>query len=33
VLKPGESAFVYANESPVSLSGVGRIARVYNKLK
>lgn len=33
VLKPGESAFVAANESPVSLSGVGRIARVYNKLK
>jgi mannose-6-phosphate isomerase len=33
VLKPGESAFVSANESPVSLSGVGRIARVYNKLK
>ncbi|MFP2237099.1 mannose-6-phosphate isomerase [Pseudescherichia vulneris] len=33
VLKPGESAFVSANASPVSLSGVGRIARVYNKLK
>ncbi|HEX4501833.1 MAG TPA: mannose-6-phosphate isomerase [Scandinavium sp.] len=33
VLKPGESAFVAANESPVSLSGVGRVARVYNKLK
>ncbi|MDX6022061.1 mannose-6-phosphate isomerase [Scandinavium sp. V105_16] len=33
VLKPGESAFVAANESPVRLSGVGRIARVYNKLK
>jgi mannose-6-phosphate isomerase, type 1 (EC 5.3.1.8) len=33
VLKPGESAFIAANESPVSLSGVGRVARVYNKLK
>ncbi|MEW5559873.1 mannose-6-phosphate isomerase [Enterobacter asburiae] len=33
VLKPGESAFVAANESPVRLSGVGRVARVYNKLK
>ncbi|CCJ70685.1 Mannose-6-phosphate isomerase [Cronobacter condimenti 1330] len=32
VLKPGESAFVAANESPVSVSGVGRLARVYNKL-
>ncbi|MCT4703731.1 mannose-6-phosphate isomerase [Enterobacteriaceae bacterium H20N1] len=32
VLKPGESAFIAANESPVSVSGVGRIARVYNKL-
>ncbi|EOW6769360.1 mannose-6-phosphate isomerase [Cronobacter muytjensii] len=31
-LKPGESAFVAANESPVSVSGVGRLARVYNKL-
>ncbi|MBB1201041.1 mannose-6-phosphate isomerase [Enterobacteriaceae bacterium 89] len=33
VLKPGESAFIAANESPVKLSGVGRVARVYNKLK
>lgn len=33
VLKPGESAFVAANESPIRLSGVGRVARVYNKLK
>ncbi|MCS2171293.1 mannose-6-phosphate isomerase [Scandinavium sp. TWS1a] len=33
VLKPGESAFVSANESPVNLSGVGRVARVFNKLK
>ena len=32
VLKPGESAFIAANESPVSASGVGRIARVFNKL-
>lgn len=31
VLKPGESAFIAANESPVLASGVGRIARVYNK--
>ncbi|NUW53844.1 mannose-6-phosphate isomerase [Cronobacter turicensis] len=31
-LKPGESAFVAANESPVNVSGVGRLARVYNKL-
>jgi mannose-6-phosphate isomerase len=32
VLKPGESAFIAANESPVSISGVGRLARVFNKL-
>ncbi|EPJ0593817.1 mannose-6-phosphate isomerase [Enterobacter roggenkampii] len=32
VLKPGESAFVAANESPVSVSGTGRMARVFNKL-
>lgn len=32
VLKPGESAFIAANESPVRASGVGRIARVFNKL-
>ncbi|ELY4155794.1 mannose-6-phosphate isomerase [Cronobacter turicensis] len=31
-LQPGESAFVAANESPVNASGVGRLARVYNKL-
>ena len=31
-LKPGESAFVAANESPVALSGRGRVARVFNKL-
>ncbi|ELY4573117.1 mannose-6-phosphate isomerase [Cronobacter turicensis] len=31
-LNPGESAFVAANESPVNVSGVGRLARVYNKL-
>lgn len=30
-LKPGESAFIAANESPVSVSGVGRVARVFNK--
>ncbi|MDY1035540.1 mannose-6-phosphate isomerase [Lelliottia sp. CFBP8978] len=32
VLKPGESAFVAANESPVNISGTGRLARVFNKL-
>ena len=32
VLKPGESAFVSAGESPVEASGVGRLARVYNKV-
>lgn len=32
VLKPGESAFVAANESPVQVSGTGRLARVFNKL-
>ncbi|MDU7043544.1 MAG: mannose-6-phosphate isomerase [Enterobacter roggenkampii] len=32
VLKPGESAFVAANESPVSVSGTGRLARIFNKL-
>ena len=32
VLKPGESAFVSASESPILASGIGRVARVYNKL-
>lgn len=32
VLQPGESAFIAANDSPVSISGVGRLARVFNKL-
>ncbi|WP_318365220.1 mannose-6-phosphate isomerase [Enterobacter sp.] len=32
VLKPGESAFISAGESPVQISGVGRLARVYNKI-
>ncbi|HCL5270300.1 TPA: mannose-6-phosphate isomerase [Salmonella enterica] len=32
VLKPGESAFIGADESPVNASGTGRLARVYNKL-
>ncbi|MGP3592045.1 mannose-6-phosphate isomerase [Vagococcus sp. WN89Y] len=31
VLKPGESAFISAAESPVAVSGTGRVARVYNK--
>ncbi|MCP1104108.1 mannose-6-phosphate isomerase [Serratia nevei] len=31
-LKPGESCFIGAFESPVSVSGSGRIARVYNQL-
>ncbi|WP_145534231.1 mannose-6-phosphate isomerase [Yersinia alsatica] len=29
-LQPGESCFIPANESPVSVQGVGSIARVYN---
>lgn len=33
VLAPGESAFIAANESPIQVSGRGRMARVYNKLK
>ncbi|EAU0667866.1 mannose-6-phosphate isomerase [Salmonella enterica] len=32
VLKPGESAFIGADESPINASGTGRLARVYNKL-
>ncbi len=28
--KPGESAFVAASESPVQVSGRGRVARVFN---
>ena len=32
VLKPGESAFVSAEGSPVEASGIGRLARVYNKV-
>ncbi|MCV3254256.1 mannose-6-phosphate isomerase, partial [Escherichia albertii] len=32
LLKPGESAFIAANESPVKVKGHGRLARVYNKL-
>ncbi|MCS6037750.1 hypothetical protein LNQ52_26345 [Klebsiella pneumoniae subsp. pneumoniae] len=32
-LKPGESAFVAASESPVQISGRGRVARVFNKLQ
>lgn len=32
VLKPGESAFISYAEQPVAVSGVGRLARVYNKL-
>jgi len=31
VLKPGESAFIAANESPIAVSGEGRLARVFNK--
>lgn len=31
-LKPGESAFIAANESPVTVKGHGRLAHVYNKL-
>lgn len=32
VLKPGESAIISASEPAVSVSGVGRLARVFNKL-
>ena len=32
VLKPGESGYLSASESPVEVSGNGRIARVFNKL-
>ncbi|XXN64845.1 mannose-6-phosphate isomerase [Enterobacter ludwigii] len=32
VLKPGESCFVAAEESPVNASGTGRLARVFNTL-
>lgn len=31
VLKPGESAFIAANESPITVSGTGLLARVFNK--
>ncbi len=31
-LKPGESCYIAANESPVQASGSGRIARVFNTL-
>jgi len=30
-LKAGESAFIAADESPIAVSGTGRIARVFNK--
>lgn len=32
VLRAGESAFTGADEAPLSISGSGRLARVYNKL-
>jgi mannose-6-phosphate isomerase len=32
VLKPGESCFIAAEESPVSAAGTGRLARVYTTL-
>ncbi|MEA9391144.1 mannose-6-phosphate isomerase [Acerihabitans sp. TG2] len=31
-LNPGESAFITADESPIEVSGSGRLARVYNDL-
>lgn len=31
-LRPGESAFIPANDTPVTVSGTGRVARVYNSL-
>lgn len=33
VLQPGESCFLAAVESPVNVSGVGRVARVFNHLE
>ena len=32
VLKPGESCFIAASESPVNVAGTGRLARVFNAL-
>jgi mannose-6-phosphate isomerase len=32
VLNPGESGYLSASESPVTVSGNGRIARVFNIL-
>ncbi|QKJ87096.1 mannose-6-phosphate isomerase [Paramixta manurensis] len=32
-LQPGESCFIAANEPPVSISGTGRLARVFNQLR
>lgn len=32
VLAPGESAFIAASESPITLSGSGRVARAFNDL-
>lgn len=32
ILRPGESCFVTASESPVSTTGTGRLARVFNVL-
>lgn len=32
-LKPGESAFIAAHESPIQISGQGQLARVFNNLK
>jgi len=31
-LKPGESAFIAASESPITLTGSGRVARAFNDL-
>ncbi|MDH2065827.1 mannose-6-phosphate isomerase [Pantoea sp. GD03673] len=31
-LKPGESCFIAASESPVTVAGTGRLARVFNNL-
>jgi len=31
-LKPGESCFIAASESPVTVAGTGRLARVFNDL-
>lgn len=33
ILQPGESVFIAAKDSPITISGSGRLARVYNRSK